>query len=589
MSRKPNYFDRMFIANPCPVDWDKMIGDEKIRHCNECNKNVYDLSKMTRDKAEALVARFEGQLCGRFERGADGRILTQENASGAQLIPRRASPVASAVVTAILGLSPAVVAANAWQSNATAQTQSQSETSKTPKQPQTGEGTASLSVTVINPAQALIPAVQLTLKNDLTGEIRKAVSSNEGAFSFTSLQSGSYTLTVEADGFSTTVFQSVNLKPNENTELKATMQVAVVEVPGGVMAAPPMTLRELYEKSERIVVARIGKSKTVKKEDDDWLIKTALEVSRNLKGRDKKTTIYVYHWGWGEDRTFPGGYKKGQQLIFFLVRGENGGYEILSTQEGLKGLSEDVLNIYEKRIEEIAAITKSEKSDAAAITEWLVRCAEQPATRWDGAYELYRSEESFAEQRKSHELAGSSPADITEPQPNARAAKAANASDDEDNQIGDLKFAAMLTEQQKGRLMTALFNTAELKETDMELVELAKIWQDPRLLPFLTHQLRRVETDPPYMVRQVMSIIADALKDEDIKALVLEYNQTASYEDFYPQEPASPEPADSENDSQTDDETATDAEKTDPAQAKQRRSDMLRNFLLMLDKKMANR
>src|ERR1044071_6269615 len=105
MSKKPSYFDRMFIANPCPVDWNKMTGNDQMRYCSECNKQVYNLSKMTRDKAEALVARFEGQLCARFERGADGMIVTEEKSSGIQLISRRASPVASAVVTAILSLS----------------------------------------------------------------------------------------------------------------------------------------------------------------------------------------------------------------------------------------------------------------------------------------------------------------------------------------------------------------------------------------------------------------------------------------------------------------------------------------------------
>ena len=78
MSKKPSYFDRMFIANPCPTDWNKMSGNDQMRYCSECNKQVYNLSKMSRDKAEALVARFEGRLCARFERGADGMILTEE-------------------------------------------------------------------------------------------------------------------------------------------------------------------------------------------------------------------------------------------------------------------------------------------------------------------------------------------------------------------------------------------------------------------------------------------------------------------------------------------------------------------------------
>ena len=33
------------IASPCPADWDKMVGDERVRHCSECNFNVYNFRR----------------------------------------------------------------------------------------------------------------------------------------------------------------------------------------------------------------------------------------------------------------------------------------------------------------------------------------------------------------------------------------------------------------------------------------------------------------------------------------------------------------------------------------------------------------
>ena len=34
---------------------DEMTGDERVRACGACNKNVYNLSDMTRDEAESLI------------------------------------------------------------------------------------------------------------------------------------------------------------------------------------------------------------------------------------------------------------------------------------------------------------------------------------------------------------------------------------------------------------------------------------------------------------------------------------------------------------------------------------------------------
>jgi len=54
------------IAAPCPAEWGNMVGDERVRHCGECDKNVYNLSDMTRAEAEALIVANEGKLCVRY-------------------------------------------------------------------------------------------------------------------------------------------------------------------------------------------------------------------------------------------------------------------------------------------------------------------------------------------------------------------------------------------------------------------------------------------------------------------------------------------------------------------------------------------
>lgn len=77
------------VASPCPADWDKMEGDDQVRFCGGCRKNVYNLSEMPQDEAQALVNRLEGRLCVRFYTRADGTLLTQDCPVGMRAMRRK--------------------------------------------------------------------------------------------------------------------------------------------------------------------------------------------------------------------------------------------------------------------------------------------------------------------------------------------------------------------------------------------------------------------------------------------------------------------------------------------------------------------
>src|SRR3954470_21286957 len=74
--------DNLRIATPCNADWDDMVGDARVRFCGKCEKNVYDLSAMTRADAESLVREKEGRLCVRFYQRADGTVLPADCPAG---------------------------------------------------------------------------------------------------------------------------------------------------------------------------------------------------------------------------------------------------------------------------------------------------------------------------------------------------------------------------------------------------------------------------------------------------------------------------------------------------------------------------
>ena len=70
--------DTLRVAQPCPADWHAMTGDGRVRFCDDCGLNVYNLSALSTADALELVQETEGRRCVRFYRRADGTVLTQD-------------------------------------------------------------------------------------------------------------------------------------------------------------------------------------------------------------------------------------------------------------------------------------------------------------------------------------------------------------------------------------------------------------------------------------------------------------------------------------------------------------------------------
>ncbi|HEY0083950.1 MAG TPA: hypothetical protein VGB61_14320, partial [Pyrinomonadaceae bacterium] len=90
------------IAAPCRADWKLMPGNERVRFCDGCSMNVYNLSNMTKKDAEALVLNTEGRLCVRYYHRADGSILTANCPVGLRALKSRVSGLSRAVVSSVL-------------------------------------------------------------------------------------------------------------------------------------------------------------------------------------------------------------------------------------------------------------------------------------------------------------------------------------------------------------------------------------------------------------------------------------------------------------------------------------------------------
>ena len=213
------------VAVPCPANWETMAGDDRVRFCAECRLNVYNLSELTRREAERLIATHEGRLCVRFYRRGDGTILTQNCPRGLRIVIQRVSRVAGAALAAMMAAIPAFAqaAVKPSSSNATASKQTQ----------------PTLEVTVLDPTGAVVQNAKITLclcKSRVTTETKSDIS---GVARFSSLQKGTYDISVQAPGFRTNR-QSAKIKTSERLLVK--LQIAKTTTTVEVKAEPTVIM-----------------------------------------------------------------------------------------------------------------------------------------------------------------------------------------------------------------------------------------------------------------------------------------------------------------------------------------------------------
>jgi hypothetical protein len=91
---------RIRVATPCHADWNEMTGDERVRHCASCKKDVFNLSDMTREQAERLIIEKHGDLCARYYQRTDGTILLADCSVGIR--QKRTTRVLAAGAAAML-------------------------------------------------------------------------------------------------------------------------------------------------------------------------------------------------------------------------------------------------------------------------------------------------------------------------------------------------------------------------------------------------------------------------------------------------------------------------------------------------------
>jgi hypothetical protein len=187
-----------------------MVGDDRTRHCSQCNLNVYNLSSMTALEAEELVSRREGRMCVRFYRRNDGTMLTQNCPVGLKVVMRRVSRVAGIALSAVMSTVPLA-----------AQIQPRT-------QAQVVEGDTGLDIEVIDVQGAVCAGARVELSKGSSQQTITVTTNDEGVARLAHLHPGTYELTVTFPGFEPHN-QTVNINERETLVLKASLDVGATQ------------------------------------------------------------------------------------------------------------------------------------------------------------------------------------------------------------------------------------------------------------------------------------------------------------------------------------------------------------------------
>jgi hypothetical protein len=343
--------------------------------------------------------------------------------------------------------------------------------------------------------------------------------------------------------------------------------LATPSLPAGTAcpAPSPVPLRGLYFKSDLVVVGKIGKPgkwKTLPRtpgENDNYqryLRLIPVQVEESIKGvAPRNLTIQENQSQWidapqeqkPQTPQIPGAVKapnepefysslaeNTERRLFFLnadTDGESHFFEVYSGRR-LEPSQQD-LPVYISRLRELHAIYTSPSPSKPMIVEWLVAMAEDPITRFEGAYELrqalYRSGEEEEEESDELETAENTGA------PNGDAGNSENtgeAKEAKENIAG--KPAAAKTDGAGEPVDTVTLEAYEALSTSSALYPaLGQDYSDivKLLTPNQKERLIQAFLDTRFTYREVEKTASDESEGEDAEESEEEGPSAIEYED----------------------------------------------------------
>lgn len=268
----------------------------------------------------------------------------------------------------------------------------------------------------------------------------------------------------------------------------------------------PMPLRKLIMKSENIVYAEVIDIKINKNaKDNDWFKSkiAVLKLYDVLQGNIKNTQTIEVYTSEGFSCPAPAHYEKGSFTLAFIYKEkEDNRYSTHSLSYGSKEMNKDQYSVYKNRIVEMQEILKikNEEEKHTKTVDWLVECALNDATKWEGTYELSPESDfmSFYDQNQETFIR---------------------------------KFE--LNDTQKQKLRTAFFSQKNLNYHDLGLIDIITKPNDKELLDFLVLRFKQSYKDFLFECDFFMSRIADLSNREDLKQILQKNKNIDMFDENY--------------------------------------------------------
>jgi len=520
MATRSEKLNRLVIQSPCSKSWEEMTGGDAERHCGMCDRQVFDFRRMTPRQIATRIQATSGHLCARLTRGADGRLLTLEPPfepmAPSTWTAHRASPVAAAVVSTLLGLG-AATAKPLPETPPVAAGSSDGDRAPAPgAKAKGGGGNALLHGVVADESGAPKAGFQVLAVNTLDGQQHSTTTTENGAFAFDNLGAGVYAVDISSDSFNAPPAEEVLLQPGEIRQVGLTVSPNVYRssMLGGAIVATKDPLRQIYRESELVALATVGKTRAL--HDDSGEAVTELSLDLTFKGRAPRS-VRVYHYApnEGEGLATPPGTKV---LVLLDPReGESGpAYEFTDYFYGLMPLSEAELPIYRERLLQLARLTSSGEPHPADLAEWLVATAEEPLTRQLATSEISEDLGALDRFAEGKSLEPDQAADDLRAVVGHFLAEGKSFETEPSAEM----VAAHFTREQKERLVAALLATHTHTDGDFELYQIAKSLDPEAALSWLVRTANELTAHPDESSSETLRLLADELGDPNLQTLV---------------------------------------------------------------------
>ena len=272
----------------------------------------------------------------------------------------------------------------------------------------------------------------------------------------------------------------------------------------------PQTLRKLIANSQYIVIALVDNPETGGKKFFDPKTKDTLEyftfggdgladlyIKEVLKGKPDNLEHIMVSYEAGMICPAPPDYPDKKMVIAFLGKEDTSKtYYTIGLSYGSKIMENDIeINAFKTRILEYIEILKinNKRNRELATIEWLVKCAENKYTRWEGAYELSRKGDFMSYYDYSK----------------------------------DEQFHKELSKSQLQRLDSVFFATDTISYKEMCLSNLISKDNYPKLKK---HLLKNLPHSHYYMVTDIMKKIIEISPNDELMKIVTEV-EDISYDD----------------------------------------------------------